>query len=63
MVLTVQCRIDQVADDVCVLRNFDSERIFNRADGGQSVNAGAHTADAFHKGPSIAGIASFQNDF
>ena len=63
VVLAVQRSVHQVADDVGVLRNLDPERIFNRTDGGQSMNTSADTADAFHKGPCITGVASLENDF
>ena len=63
VVLAVQRSVHQVADDVSVLRNLDSESVFNRANGRQSMNTGADAADAFHKGPCITGVASLQNDF
>ena len=63
VVLAVQRSVHQVADDIGVLRNLNSESIFNRADGRQSMNTGADAADALHKGPCITGVASLQNNF
>ena len=62
VVLHVERRIHQVADDVGVLRDLDADGVFDRTDGRESVNAGADAADAFDERPGVAGVTALQND-
>ncbi len=52
---------DQVADDARVLRHIDLQRVFDRADARQSVDHGAHSADALRPDPGFARIAALQD--
>ena len=63
VVLRVQGRVDQVADDVGVLRNLPADGVLDGAHGGKGVNAGADAADAFDECPGVARIAALEDDF
>ena len=63
VVVRVERRVDEVADDVGVLRDLDADRVFNGAHGRKRMNARADAADAFNERPCVARIAPLQNDF
>ena len=63
VVMHVQRRVHQVADDVGVLGDLDADGVFDGAHGGQGVNARANAADAFDEGPGVTRIAALQDDF
>ena len=63
VVLNVKGGVQEIADDVRILRNLDPDRVLNRADGGKGVNARADAADAFNERPGVARIAALQNHF
>ena len=60
VVLAVQRSVHQVADDVGVLRNLDSESVFNRANGRQSMNTGADAATRSTKAHASRGSRPFR---
>ena len=62
VVLRVQRRVHQVADDVRVLRDLDPERVLDRAHRCQRVHAGAHAADALDERPRVARVAALEDD-
>ena len=63
MVLNVERGIQDVADQIGVLRDLDADCILNGANGGKRVNTRTDAADAFNERPGVAGIAALQNDF
>ena len=63
VVVRVERRVHQVADDVRVLRDLDPDRVFDASHGGEGVNARADAADAFDERPGVARIAPLQNHF
>ncbi len=63
VVLAVEGSIHQVADDVCILRNLNSQSIFNGSNCRKSMNPGTYTANTFYESPCITWIAAFEDDF
>ena len=63
VVLNVKGGVQEISDDVRILRNLDSDRVLNRTDGGKRMNARADAADAFNERPGIARVAPFENHF
>ncbi len=61
VVLRVQRRVHQVADDVRVLRDLDAQRILDRAHRGERVDARAHAADALDERPRVARVAALED--
>ena len=52
-----------VADDIGVVGYVYAKGVFHRMHGGKGVGACAHAADALNKGPCVARVAAFENDF
>ena len=63
VVLNVKGGVQEISDDVRILRNLDSDRVLNRTDGGKRMNARADAADALNERPGVARVASFENHF
>ncbi len=52
---------DQVADVLRIERNFERERILDRAHRGDGVHGRAHPANALREHPGVARVAAFQD--
>ena len=63
MVLNVLSGRNDVADQAGVVRNFDPERIFDCAHGGQGVHHGADTANPLRPKPGFARVAIADDEF
>ena len=63
MVMVHEAQVHDVADNIGVVGNFNAKGIFYRMHRGKGVRARAYAADAFHKGPCIARVAPFKDDF
>ena len=61
VILRVQRRVHQVADDVRVLRDLDADRVLHRAHRGERVHARAHAADALDERPRVARVAALED--
>ena len=61
VIMHLQRQLHDVADRVGVLRDRDSERVLDRAHGGQRVRARADAADALCEGPGVPRVAPAQD--
>ena len=63
MVMHIQRELHDVADGVGVFRDLDVQRVFDGANRGQRVGAGADAADPLGEGPGVARVAALEDDF
>jgi hypothetical protein len=62
MILDVLDRLDDIAHQAGIGRDFDPQSIFDSSHGAECVYSRSNTADSLSEGPRFAGVASFQDD-
>ena len=63
MVMVHEAQVHDITDNIGVVWYLYAKRVFHRMHGGKGMRTRADAADAFNKGPGVARVAAFEDDF